>query len=73
MFDTYAQAQDWMKAKFAEHGQRAFTSTEEYKQAYTTMLALHKAENPKYKRPNRATAKRVGSNVNLLAFSLKNA
>jgi hypothetical protein len=71
MFNTYAEAQNWIEAGQAKHGKRAFTSRPEYAEAYAEMTALFHAENPNYKKPNRKTAKRVGAgSVNLLAHGL---
>ena len=71
MFNTYAEAQNWIEAGQAKHGKRAFTARPEYAEAYAEMTALFHAENPNYKKPNRKTAKRVGAgSANLLAHGL---
>lgn len=69
-FATYKEAQDWIEAGKARMG-RAFFASAEYHAAHTEIAALHKAENPKYQRPNRAKAKRVGTHVNLLAYAMQ--
>lgn len=72
-FTTYSEAQAWIETGQAQHGKRAFTARPEYHAAYAQLVALHKADQPNYQRPNRRTAKRVGGNANLLAYSLQNA
>ena len=37
MFNTYAEAQNWIEAGQAKHGKRAFTSRPEYAEAYAFM------------------------------------
>ena len=71
MFNTYAEAQNWIEAGQSKHGKRAFTSRPEYAEAYAEMTALFHAENPNYKKPNRKNATRIGAaSVNLLAHGL---
>ena len=71
MFNTYAEAQNWIAAGQAEHGNRAFTARPEYAQAYAEMTALFQAEYPDYKKPNRKNATRIGAaSVNLLAHGM---
>lgn len=69
-FATYKDAQDWMEAGKASMG-RAFFASPEYHAAHAEIAALHKAENPAYVRPNRAKARRVGGQVNLLAYAMQ--
>jgi hypothetical protein len=71
MFNTYAEAQNWIEAGHVKHGKRAFTARPEYAEAYAEMAALFHAENPNYKKPNRKNATRIGAaSVNLLAHGL---
>ena len=56
MFNTYAEAQNWIEAGQSKYGKRAFTSRPEYAEAYAEMTAFFHAENPNYKKPNRKNA-----------------
>lgn len=69
-FTSYKDAQDWIEAGKAAKG-RAFFASAEYHAAHAAIAELHKSENPNYRRPNRAKAKRIGAHVNLLAYAMQ--
>ena len=63
MFSTYKEAMDWVAAGIAANGKNKFTSSEEYKSAYSEIQALYKKENPVRKKRVRVEIPIFGSSL----------
>jgi len=59
MFNTCAEAQNWIEAGQSKHGKRAFTSRPEYAEAYAEMTALFHAEKSKLQKSQIARTQRA--------------